>query len=497
MNFTVPPTPAPISIRPPAVVQVAQRPSSVDSFERNFLLGESDYFAVSHDPKTGLVYDGVNLKRETGQVEALRDWSAPSKECLDLAVLIKGLNGDPKAALVIAKGDVQLAQARSLELLEKKMDAYQQFHQDNPGYAGFLPWYSMKDGRIEPMSDWKGKIPGLDNGEWIWSMLAAEKALKDSGHGELASKYHDYNQMIEANVAKVFFDPDGVACRGDVTILPQADGSFNYEPLNKGSYMTGEHGVHEGSMLIHYLSLFGQEMPEGSVDKIWSDIEMKRVETPHGTTWQGFWGSAHESWAYLFLPCTDHKGYDDLFRIREKIRTQNAVERGYPGLATSTNGPNGGYFADCGIEGVGSQPIGHNETSAVYGAFPLLFQGAHHPEHAKVADAWLENMLKAPRMTGPLGCGESFTNDGTAFAPMKTTDGSQPIWLAMMGGITREIGDVLKERGLYDKFQQRIDSEFQEAFGGAPLREPSDFAAPKATVPHDILGDYLVAKSPK
>ena len=465
--------------------------AKAQSFQDEFLKSEANYFEAVHDPRTGMVYDGLNLDAKTGQVAGVRNWSAPSKECLDVGLCIKALAGDEKAVQVVGRGDATRAKAEAVRLLEQKMAGYEEFQKQNPGYAGFLPWYFIHSDKIEATPDWQGKIPGLDNGEWMWTMLTAEKALREAGVDQLAGKYQAYNQMLMDNVTKVFYDPKGVACRGDVRIKDPGNPNTGYEALNRGAFMTGEHGVHEGCMLIHYLSLFGKGMPEGAVDQIWDDIRMKRVETKHGTTWQGFWGSAHESWAYLFLPFRDHKGYENLFRIREEVRAQNAVQRDYPGLATSTNGPRGGYLSDAGIEGVGTQSVHSNDTFAVYGCFPMLLEFSQKAGPGNFGLAWLHNMLTAPRMQGPMGGGESGTNDGEAFSAMKTTDGTHPSLLAMMGGLGPETAAVLKEKGVYDKFMARIDSEYRETFGSKPLRESKPFIAPQATVPSDKLGEYL------
>ncbi len=462
--------------------------AKAQAFQDEFLKSEASYFEQCHDPRSGMVYDGLNLNSQTGQVAGVRNWSAPSKECLDLGLCIKALLGDEKAVQVVGRGDAAKAKAAALELLDKKLAAYEEFQQQNPRYAGFLPWYFIHSDKVEATPDWKGKIPGLDNGEWMWTMLTAEKALSEAGADELAGKYKAYNQTLIDNVTKVFYDPRGVACRGDVRIT-----ETGYEALNPGAFMTGEHGVHEGCMLIHYLTLFGKDLPEGAADKIWDDIKMKRVESKHGTTWQGFWGSAHESWAFLFLPFRDHKGYQDLHRIREEVRVNNAVQRGYPGLATSTNGPRGGYLSDCGIEGIGTQPVRSNDTFAVYGAFPLLLEFSQKVGPGNFGLAWLHNMLTAPRMQGPLGGGESGTNDGEAFSAMKTTDGTHPSLLGIMGGLEKETAAMMIDRGVYDKFMARIDSEYRESFGSKPLREPKPFVAPRVQVPQQHLGEYLVS----
>ena len=128
----------------------------------------------------------------------------------------------------------------------------------------------------------------------------------------------------------------------------------------------------------------GKGLPEGASKKIWDSTKMNRVETKWGTTWEAWAGSSHESWAHLFVPFRDISTYNNLFKIREKIRSQNAAERGYPGFASSTNEPGGnGYLSACGIEGIGTLEPKHNNVFAIYGAFPMLLEFSernHLPE---------------------------------------------------------------------------------------------------------------------
>ena len=170
-------------------------------------------------------------------------------------------------------------------------------------------------------------------------------------------KYKDYIAMLRANAIKMFYDEKAGKVRADVHIVSPERADSLYETIinkpGRCTYLTGEHGVHEGVMMVLFVTLFGENFPEYERSIVWSDIKMKRVEHKYGTTWEAYWGSAHESWAYLFLPLRDIPGYKNLFRIREIIRCQNAVERGYPGFATSANKPGGdGYLDGAGIEGV-------------------------------------------------------------------------------------------------------------------------------------------------
>ncbi|MEK7704347.1 MAG: hypothetical protein AAB426_05260 [Myxococcota bacterium] len=482
--------------------EILTDPAKAAELTRRYVDQEAKFFAIARHPKSGLTYDGVNLDLKTGRVSGVRNWSAPSKECLDLGIWIKALGGDRRAARLVAGGNTKVAIAKAAEVLDQKLRGYWRFYDDNPGYAGFLPWFKQApDGTITSTDDWQGDIPGLDNGEWVWTLLTAEKALRDAGFTDLADRYGAYNKMLRANVVKVFYDAEVGKVRADVHIRAPHRATTGYDSIadrpGRMSFLTGEHGVHEGLMMVLYLTLFGVGLPDGAACRIWDGIPIKRQEkSPYGTTWEAYWGSAHESWAYLFLPLRDLPAYRDLFRIREKIRTQNAAAREYPGLASSTNAPGGsadlGYLSAAGIEGLGSQAVHNNHVYAQYGAFPLLL------EHSTTSDktvgnyglAWLHNMLRAPKAQGPLGGGESGTNDGSAIAPMKTIDGSLPLLLGMMGGVEQETAAMLREQGAYERFRALMQRQYDRGFGTVPLREPVGFARPNAVVPHGHLEEY-------
>jgi hypothetical protein len=291
----------------------------------------------------------------------------------------------------------------------------------------------------------------------------------------------------------MFYDPAAGKVRADVEIADPSSASTTYRTASGRtatgefiSYLSGEHGVHEGQMMVLFTTLFGRDLPADAPKRIWDGIQMQRVEHPHGTTWQAYWGSAHESWAYMFLPYRDLPEYEQLFRIREAIRSNSANEHGYPGLATSTNRPGGGDYVDgAGIEGIGSQAIRNNHTFAIYGAFPMLLEASSRGTAAagNAGLGWLVNMLGAPRQWGPMGGGESGTNDGTKTADMKTIDGSFTNLLAMMGGVASETADMLRTHGRYDEFTRVMRAEYDEAFGAAPLREPSPIVPPTTPFP--------------
>ncbi len=473
------------------VQEIMSDPVKAKAFEQDYLKGEGEYFSLARDKKTGLIFDGFNLDEKTGQIKDVRFWSAPSKESLDIGLCIKALEGDKKAALVVSKDNPCMAKQVAADILKKKMDSYMDFHKKNPGYGGFLPWIYIKD-EVTPAGDWVGAIPGLDNGEWVWSVLSAERALRKSGMTELADKYKEYSDLLTSKLGKIFYDKEAGKIRADVQVVTPESADTEYKTSKnipgKCDYL-GD--FHEGLMLILFVSLFGKDISEDDQKKIWGNVHTKRVEHKHGTTWEAWCGSAHESWAYLFLPFRDIPEYKDLFRIREEIRTQNAAERGYPGLGASTNEPGGtGYLSACGIEGIGTMEPVHNDKFAIYGVFPTLQECAGKTE-GNHGMAWLLNMLKANKMQGPLGGGESATNDGKKACCVKTVDGTFPNLLAMTGGLEHEMADVLKDYGIYDKFIHIMESKYKEAFGTEPLKEPKGLAIPSVSVPTDGSGDYI------
>ncbi len=480
-----------------SVEEVINNPEKAESFLKEYLHREAKYYAIARNSVTGITYDGINLDEKTGLPAGVRDWSAPSKECLDIGVLVKALYKNPYASIVVSPDNPGKAPEVAASILEKKLRSYNDFNRRFPGYGGFLPWFHCSGG-IEPLKSWKGHVPGLDNGEWLWSMLLAEKALRDNGFDKLADEYGKYNEMLNKNAVKIFYDEKAGKVRGDVGISdiysPDAKYSTLVKVPGRASYLTGSHGINEGTMLLLYLTLFCKDLPSDASDKIWSGIHLKRIEHKFGTTWQGAWGSAHESWIFLFLPLREISQYNNLFRIREEIRSQNAAERKYPGFATSAISPdNKGYLDGAGIEGVGEMGIKNNHIYTIYGVFPMLmeFSGDKLHEKNNIALAWLLNMLKGDRIQGPLGAAESGTNDGRHVAYVKTIDGSLTNILALCGGLEKETSQLLQEKKLSDKFNGIMVKKYEEAFGKEPLTEKYGFALPSVPVPTGFMKEFV------
>lgn len=457
--------------------QLLKSQQTAQRFTEQLFEQEAAFFAAARHPESGLTYDGWNLDPVTRQPLEPRRFSAASKECLDLGLLVKALYGEPLLAKLVSAEAPEKAPQVAAEILARKVESYQAYRLAYPGFAGYFTWFVSGD-TAHPMKGWQKAIPTLDLGEMLWMLLLAEYALAETGHPEIARSYRELNHALQQKAKEVMFHPAKAGVRGRVEISDP----LSPEALYSGDgLMTGEHGVHEGQMLLLYMSLYGGLSEEESA-RVWSGVTMRRIEHPDGTTWQGFWGSPHEQWGYLFLPYRDLPEYRQLFRIREKIRTHNARRRGYPGLSASAHHPSGkGYMSAAGIEGVGSQPLEYQDTYTPYGAFPLLLEFSGQ-DVGNVGLVWLHNMLSGPGMQGPFGAGESGDNEGTTSPPIKTIDATFTTLLALSGGLEKEMAKMLKAQGRYEQFVEILRQEYREAFPPEPLREPEDFALPKERV---------------
>lgn len=454
--------------------QLLTSPEAAQRFANDLADSEAAFFAAARDPESGLTFDGWDLDPKTRQPVAARRFSAASKECLDLALLVKAVYGDPLISRVVSPKDPKKAPDVAAEILTRKVASYERYREKFPGFNGYMAWFTSGTDAA-PMKGWETAFPTLDLGEMIWALMLTERALEQTGREELAARYSTFNGHLHEKAREAMFNEAKGGARGRVEVSDPLSPDATY---SSDALTTGEHGVHEGQMIVLYMSLYG-DLTDAENENVWKNITMKRVEHPDGTTWQGFWGSPHEEWAYLFLPYRDMPEYRQLFRIREKIRAANAARRGYPGFGASAHHPLGkGYMSAAGIEDVGSQPLEHQDTYTPYGAFPILLQFADQ-EKGNVGLVWLHNMLLGPGMQGPFGSGESGDNAGTGSAPIKTIDATFTTLLAMSGGLEKEAAEMLKADGKYEQFLEIMRGEYEETFAGAPLREPlEEFALP-------------------
>jgi hypothetical protein len=482
-------------------------------FMRRLARRENPFYqpGVGLDARTGMTFDGVNIDFRTGKPVETRNWSAPSKESLHVAMLVKAVAGDRTAQTLFSPSARRPGRGatQALAILERKIATYERFNRDFPGFGGFLPWYRVSGDRIEPQgkgrNGWQTRVPGLDNGQLAWSLYYAANTLKALGHTGLARRYSAHLELMQKNVVRVFYDPGAKKMRAEASLLrgnrraPQK----NVYALNPDNpYYLDD--PYEGLMLCHFADLFGNwsANPEGR-QAIWSTPRRQpasyRVRAPgqpklngkRVTIAKSWVGSSHEDWGELFLPFTDVKLARTLFENAQRVRTLHSATRGIPGLFASTHSPTDGttptkYVSKLGFIGKSAtlDRAVSQRIIAPYAAFPIALARGGRTTFA----TWLKTMVQAPRMLGPYGMGESCSTDGKGMAPCLTWDGKALPMLAWMGGIRDEVRAHLKRDGLYSQFLRRVEGDLR-LFKGRPIHGVDlPLARPTTKVPRGMGG---------
>jgi hypothetical protein len=463
---------------------------------------------VMFDRETGLTYDGHGIDPKTGElVGTPRNWSAASKESLDITFLVKALQGDRIAELAIG-GSVPGGDAKAIALdrLRRKIDSYASFNERYPGFGGFLPWFQVdgKPGerrmapvfqkgdpdRGTPANDWRKKAPALDNGQLAWSIYHAERTLRSLGYTELAGKYRAQLNLMRSNVVKMFYDPTRGALRAEARALgsmskPPKDNE--YENNKENNYYLEDSA--EGMAMVHFADLFGHWNGVAGPGRaaLWSRArrEPATFTTEDGkrvTVVKGWRFSSHEDWAFMILPIRDVPIANRLYENAQRVRTTFAAEGELPGLFASATLPQTGdgppeYENAMGIASVALPGTEALPVFAPYAAFPLALMDK--PMFA----TWLKNMLVTPNTFGKNGIGESFRKDGKGVAPVLTWDGKVLPLVAYSGGIADEVRKMLKADGLYDRFMETVRGDYR-SFEGRPIEGTNlPLRAPTASVP--------------
>ena len=195
---------------------------------------------------------------------------------------------------------------------------------------------------------------------------------------------------------------------------------------------------------------------------------------------EGHWFSSHEDWGFLVLPYRDLPVADRLFQNGQRVRTSYSARRGLSGLFASTHRPvkrDGGqlrYENASGIQSVAKDTVrGGKPIMAPYAAFPLALVDT------RLFAGWLKSMVDRPGMFGPYGIGESYSEDGST-APLLTWDGKALPMIAMMGGVSGDIGRFLRRDGTYRQFVDRVSADYRLFDEAAIAGEDLPFEAPPA-----------------
>jgi hypothetical protein len=485
-----------------------------DEFVEKFLRSEAKFNqpGVGYNENTGLTYDGYAVTYITGDLIGVPHvWSASSKESLHIMSLTLAVAGVHEAQIFVSPDDPSKAQAKAISILTKKINSYENFNKNLPGFGGFLPWFLVSDEGMEPTAyadnpewDWTTRVPGLDNGQLAWSLFLAADVLENNGFPELAARYKNYWQMLAANAVTMFFDEQARKIRAEVKIndikAPVVTRE-NYSNNVDGYFLSD---AYEGELFVLFMTFFGKWENKDDVDNIWKTKKMNKAvfRTRDGqeiTVREGHWFSAHEMWNFLVLPYRDDPLIKEVFRLGEIVRTYYSYEKRIPGLYASVNPPPGSvppdvlYMSDVGVPGVSKMSILYNHVVTPYGSFPVIVADR------EVGLTWLRTMMAGPRMQGPYGTTEAITVDGRLITPLVTWDAKVTTVLSLMErSIMANMRTAMKGADIYDKFIYYVGKKYKETFGSIELLKGRQLSlkTPSAEIPLNIP-DFYVKKEVK
>jgi hypothetical protein len=120
-----------------------------------------------------------------------------------------------------------------VDILEKKIASYNDFHRRYPGFAGFLPWFASNGSQMNILNGWKTKVPGLDNGQLIWSIKILIETLKTKQLFNTAEKYQQRIDLMAKTAIPVFYDSK----RGGIRCVSEIKDMFNVSEItNPNNY---------------------------------------------------------------------------------------------------------------------------------------------------------------------------------------------------------------------------------------------------------------------
>lgn len=63
-------------------------------------------------------------------------------------------------------------------MLGVKLNTYEKFAKDYPGYGGFIPPYlEIRDDKVVPGGEWANMVSAYDNGELFWAIYGLVEIL--------------------------------------------------------------------------------------------------------------------------------------------------------------------------------------------------------------------------------------------------------------------------------------------------------------------------------
>ncbi|EGC39213.1 hypothetical protein DICPUDRAFT_75224 [Dictyostelium purpureum] len=468
----------------------------------------------------GYTYDGHALNYTTGELaNPLHNFSAPSKESIHLGLLARSLyefinvNEQDYQAINFFHQNVERTPIEKslikpsgnsnfdnvITILYRKIQTYENFNKNFPGYGGFHPWVSVTDSGISPIEGyWTGRVPGLDNGEMIWSLYATFNLLTSesyyqTNYPDLGSRYQNYFQLLIDNAMMMFYNTSinyisSVTSIKDIYAQPTPS---NYQ--NDGGYLDDPY---EGETLAVFMDLFCQWENEDQREQMWINKRglLKSIEfsTPKGniTVQKGWWFSSHEQWKYLLLPYDKVEINRRVFLNGERARTWFSFINSYPGLfasVTNVSEPNSSpnYVSATGIQEIAFEQVLTNSLITPYGSFPLFLTN-----EPSLGLSWYYTMLKGNAMQNPYGSTESTNIEGDEISPVITWDSKITTVLSMLGGVSEINYNYLQLNSNFSRFYDIINREWSLAFPQLN-GESLPFMYPNNEIPtNDKLKDF-------
>jgi len=446
----------------------------------------------------GMTRDHIAL-HDDGSVKRIAGYTAPSKENLHISMLAVVLDGASPVAwnfLIDSLPDgvkaeerglstlelKALAEAEALRRLENIIGEYERWRQMCPGCGGFMNWIWVGDeGWIEQPGNKVKAVPGLDNGQMVWSLIAAAQVLKEKGHMDLAARFQQHiDEMAEA-VSTLFIGPSQKRSAARVNIKEKTEAV--------GAGLIAQKGMlrdpFEGELMIMFQDLLGHGVTDKAKEKLWKKVrrgvlrkeytgprERSDCVSPAITVESGWRFSAHEEWKYLVLPYLDNDVARRVFENGERARAWDAHCRELPGFMAAcyrpphTAGGEPVYMDTLGVEPISygyTEPTRSDLVVTPYGSFPLILvnrgQGL----------AWHQSLLTRPRMQsqyGSMDASDAFPPAGTPprVASIMTWDTKVTTDLAMSGGTVDILRRFLEQNNLLERFNA-IVSDQMSIFG--------------------------------
>jgi hypothetical protein len=215
---------------------VYNRNDAIHRFKMNMCLWEGQFgYGIGYNHEIGITFDGHEIDYTTGDLhERLHFFTAASKEAIHVNMLALYMMDNIYARQFFRNA----SQDDIVEILEKKIASYNDFHRRYPGFAGFLPWFASNGSQMNLLNGWTSRVPGLDNGQLIWSIKILIETLKTKKLFNTAEKYQQRIDLMTKTAIPVFYDVQrgGIRCVSgikDMFNVSQITNPDNYETIDR------------------------------------------------------------------------------------------------------------------------------------------------------------------------------------------------------------------------------------------------------------------------